>query len=131
MKNKNIETLRGFLTRLAGKPADILQIALAGESLDHLHETLDALELELKPAAAGVTRYMLEDLRDEKAREKLAKERVLIYSREHQAYWRRSGQGYTDKRKDAGLFTFARAWELVHDLDKSKGIELEISGGAS
>jgi hypothetical protein len=123
MSKEHIQTLRKFIEAVrAGKdtPTPISQVEAA----------VDALELALKPKNLGVTRYMLEDVKKDPAlREKLKDSNVLIYAREHMAYWRRGGQGYSEKRKEAGLFTFARAWEVTQGLDPSKGIEFELVGG--
>lgn len=124
MSKTHIQTIRAFIEAVrAGKDS--------ATPIEQVIAAVDALELTLKPRPGG-SRHMLEDVKANDAlRQKLQPSRVLIYSREHSAYWRRGGQGYTDKRAQAGLFTFPRAWEVTEKTDEAKGIEFEVVGGAS
>lgn len=47
---------------------------------------------------------------------------VLIYSREHDAFWRTGGAGYTMYVDAAGRYPFADALKRTKHCDKSKGI---------
>ena len=51
---------------------------------------------------------------------------VRIYSREHHAWWRAVGSGYTAGVLDAGIFTFEQALALSSHCDPEKGIEYEF-----
>lgn len=52
--------------------------------------------------------------------------KVHIYSREHHAWWRAAGSGYTTDVRDAGVYTFEDAWRRSSHCDPEKGIEYEI-----
>jgi len=42
----------------------------------------------------------------------------LIWSHEHQAYWRANCCGYTTDKKEAGAYTFDEAVKIVFDANK-------------
>ena len=48
---------------------------------------------------------------------------VAIYSREHGAYWRPKGHGYTLKKSEAGRWSLITAWEMTNHCGPEKGIE--------
>ena len=52
----------------------------------------------------------------------LAKQ-VYIWSREHGAYWRPEGSGYTDDKAQAGVFGFEDAFERTKHCGREKLIE--------
>lgn len=41
----------------------------------------------------------------------------LIWSHEHQAWWRANAQGYTTYRKDAGRYSWAEALAILNDAN--------------
>lgn len=55
-------------------------------------------------------------------REWWLRRRVAIWSREHAAWWRSNGNGYTDDLGQAGKFTFADAYERTKHCGPEKQI---------
>jgi hypothetical protein len=47
---------------------------------------------------------------------------VLIWSDEHNAWWRPEGHGYTTFRQHAGVYTFEHAWGASSHCGPEKGI---------
>lgn len=45
------------------------------------------------------------------------KEKWLIYSTEHRAWWKPDWNGYTTKRKEAGLYSFEEACRVVENAN--------------
>lgn len=127
MSTKNhIQTLRVFITRAANAeqvtPDHVTQATAA----------LDSIQDEILQQERGPVRVKLEEVQGDSAaaaelRAKLSSKHVLIYSREHQAYWRRAGNGYTDERKRAGLYTFPAALEATWTSGPEKAIEFELT----
>lgn len=54
-----------------------------------------------------------------------AADTCLIWSSEHQSYWRAHGHGYVTADYDAGRFTLAEAFRRTKHCDPSKGIMFE------
>jgi hypothetical protein len=61
-------------------------------------------------------------LRHETARARWAGKIVLIYSREHGAFWRHNRSGYTIYTDAAGRYDFAEAFDSTKHCDRSKGL---------
>lgn len=61
-------------------------------------------------------------LRHASVRERSAGKSVLIWSREHAAFWRAGGAGYTIYVDAAGRYDFDDAFARTQHCDKSKGI---------
>ncbi len=59
-------------------------------------------------------------------RRHLEGKRVRIYSREHRAWWREGGHGYTTVESDAGIFDFNDAYSHTWRCDPSKQIVYEV-----
>lgn len=69
-------------------------------------------------------RLRLEDLKGDASKlEPFLKETVLIFSREHGAFWRPNGSGYTQEMVDAGRYGFEDAWGRSSHCGPEKGIE--------
>ena len=49
--------------------------------------------------------------------------KVRIWSREHGAYWRPDGKGYTDNKAEAGIFDFQDAFLRTRHCGREKQIE--------
>lgn len=49
--------------------------------------------------------------------------KVYIWSREHGAYWRAEGKGYTDDEAQAGTFWFPDAYARTKHCGREKQIE--------
>lgn len=58
----------------------------------------------------------------ERIRAKLSGKRVLIYSREHGAFWRSNGCGYVTTRNGAGVYRFDDAWSRTRHCGPEKKI---------
>jgi hypothetical protein len=57
--------------------------------------------------------------------EKLARfDQVVIWSGEHQAWWREGGSGYTDKIEEAGIWAAQIAWKRILHCGPEKRIAL-------
>lgn len=52
--------------------------------------------------------------------------KCLIWSGEHQAYWRPTGQGYTEDIAKAGVYTYGSAWDSTQHCGPEKKISFEI-----
>lgn len=50
---------------------------------------------------------------DNKGLDKIMKENWLVWSLEHQAWWKPARRGYTALRSEAGRYTFTEAEEIV------------------
>lgn len=65
-------------------------------------------------------------LGDPNLRARWANKLVYIFSKEHGAYWRAKGQGYTTNRiNEAGIFDFSDAFSLTCHCGPEKMIEFE------
>jgi len=42
----------------------------------------------------------------------------LIWSEEHGAWWKPESSGYTDSIKEAGRYTKAQAFQIIHDANQ-------------
>jgi hypothetical protein len=49
--------------------------------------------------------------------------KVYIWSREHGAYWREGGAGYTDDKAQAGIYDFQDAYLTTRHCGREKQIE--------
>lgn len=58
-----------------------------------------------------------------KAREKWLHRRVRVWSEEHRAWWRPTGNGYTTAEAGAGVYDFADAYERTKHCGPEKRIE--------
>lgn len=47
-----------------------------------------------------------------------AETKFVIYSREHNAWWRAGGAGYTRFPAEAGLYTLEEAFRIVNDANE-------------
>lgn len=54
-------------------------------------------------------------------------QKVRIYSGEHALYWRAEGAGYTQNRKEAGLYEFEDAWDRVSHCGPEKKIRFILA----
>lgn len=57
-----------------------------------------------------------------KGRERWLSKRVSIWSREHHAWWRPNGCGYTTKAEEAGTWSFADAYDTTKHCGPEKKI---------
>lgn len=57
-----------------------------------------------------------------KGRERWLDKRVSIWSREHSAWWRPGGNGYTTEAENAGSWDFAEAYEMTKHCGPEKRI---------
>ena len=73
------------------------------------------IQLKRKLTLSGALRY-------ETARDKWRGKKVLIRSREHGAFWRDKGAGYTVYVEAAGRYDFDDALSHTRHCDPSKGI---------
>jgi hypothetical protein len=62
----------------------------------------------------------------ENATSGLVGKRVRIWSREHGAWWRPDGCGYTTHISAAGIYEFEDAWKRSQHCDHDKGIVYEV-----
>lgn len=62
----------------------------------------------------------------ERVRAKMADHAVLIWSDEHQAWWRPKCQGYTTHRTYAGIYAFEDAWAATRHCGPEKQIVFEV-----
>jgi len=61
-----------------------------------------------------------------KNREKLSEfKNVLIWSNEHQAWWRSNGRGYTNQLSEAGIYDINDAWSKVAHCGPEKAIIIQ------
>ena len=51
--------------------------------------------------------------------------KVLIWSKQWQAWWRKGGSGYTDNIKLAGIWSIVEAWKRVRHCGPEKRIVLQ------
>jgi hypothetical protein len=58
----------------------------------------------------------------ERVKAKLAGKRVLIFSREHNAFWGSNGCGYVQWRNGAGVYRFEDAWRRTNHCGPEKKI---------
>jgi len=69
----------------------------------------------------------LEDIKhNQKIYRALEGKHTVIFSNEWGAYWREKGSGYTANKKEAGSYTFKKAFERVRHCGPEKKIELVI-----
>lgn len=52
---------------------------------------------------------------------------VLIYSKEHHAFWKAGGAGYTKSVVDAGLYSLRDAWNRTCHCGPEKEIHYELA----
>lgn len=52
--------------------------------------------------------------------------KVLIWSGEHEAYWREGCCGYTDQKSQAGVYVFEDAYDATKHCDPSKRIAFVV-----
>src|SRR4051812_46871407 len=87
------------------------------DHISWLQKRLDALPGELIRHLAPMQRKG-----GERIRAKMSGKRVLIYSREHQAFWRPNGCGYVGGRDGAGVYRFEDAWSRTRHCGPEKKI---------
>lgn len=56
---------------------------------------------------------------------------VFIHSGEWGAYWREDGAGYSNKKENAGVYTFKEAYDTTHHCGPEKGINFILIGAQS
>ena len=72
------------------------------------------------------TNYQLTQQHLLKNPEKLAKfNKVIIWSGQWEAWWRKNGSGYTDNIKLAGIFSISEAWKRVNHCGPENRIILQ------
>lgn len=53
-------------------------------------------------------------------------EKCLIYSKEHDAYWRENQKGYTNSTAEAGEYDICEAYEIISNCGAEKGLGIVI-----
>ena len=83
-------------------------------------------ELDKKNPCAGEVVTLEEIKGDSALKLRLMKTQVMIRSREHNAFWRVGGCGYTKHAWDAGVYSFQDAFDATCHCGKEKGIEFVV-----
>lgn len=89
-----------------------------------LRNLLRIMTSDLAPRMIGPT-YSLDHLRRSNKTVNdliLLNPTVLIWSNEHNLYWREGGAGYTSLIAHAGAYPFTEAWERTNHCGREKGI---------
>ena len=110
---KSLNDLRDEMQRVASLPMEI-----------------DPYEREGLPVSAPTVSISLEVFKDGDAaegfREACSKGTFLIWSGEHNAYWRPDSSGYTTFRSKAGRYTFGEAWKATSHAGPEKKIQFVV-----
>lgn len=90
----------------------IVQIEVEGESVDSfIAAGVEDLASDILPERLGVNTHEL-------TVRILNKQAWLIWSLEHDGFWRASGNGYTKDRDEAGRYSFEEACEIVRSANQ-------------
>ena len=110
---KSLNELRDEMRRVASLPTEI-----------------DPYEREGLPVSAPTVSISLDVFKSGEVGEgfmgALSKGTFLIWSGEHNAYWRPDSSGYTTFRSKAGRYTFGEAWKVTSHAGPEKKIQFVV-----